>query len=46
MANVGRGVGEVQGKEAQIFQKSRSHLTILGTRRMTCSNFYTQNPKI
>ena len=29
----------------QIFQKSRSHLIILCTRRMTCRNFNTEDPQ-
>ena len=28
------------------FQKSRSHLKILDARRVTCSMYHTQNPKI
>jgi len=30
---------------AQILQKSRSHLKILGTRRVTCSKSHTEDPQ-
>ena len=33
-------------KNAQIFQKSRSHLKILGTRTVTRSRFQTDDPEV
>jgi len=33
-------------KIAQIFQKYRSHLKVLGTRRVTCSKFRTEDTQI
>jgi hypothetical protein len=33
-------------KVPQILQKSRSHLQILGTRRVTRNNFHTANPQL
>jgi len=31
---------------AHIFQKSRGHQKVLGTRRVTCSKFHTEIPQI
>jgi hypothetical protein len=31
---------------AQIVQKSRNHLKILGARRVACSKFYTVGPQV
>jgi hypothetical protein len=31
---------------AQIFQISRSHLKILYARKVTCSNFHTEDPQM
>jgi hypothetical protein len=36
----------VYDRGAQIFQKSRSHLKILGARRVTWSKFRTEDPQI
>ena len=36
----------VKGRGAHIFKKSRSHLRILGARRMTWGKFCTEDPKI
>ena len=33
-------------RSSQVLQKSRSHLNILETRRVTCSNFHTEVPQI
>jgi hypothetical protein len=40
------GGGGYYYKEAHIFQKSSSHLKILGAWRLTCSNFHTKDPQI
>ena len=34
------------GRGPQIFQKSRGYFKILGTRRVTCSKFHTDDPQI
>jgi hypothetical protein len=36
----------MKGRGAQIFQKSRSQLKILGIRRITSSKFHTEDPQI
>jgi hypothetical protein len=36
----------LQGRSAQIFQKSRSYLKILGARRVTWSKFHSEEPQI
>jgi len=35
-----------QTRDSQIFQKSRNHLKILGSKRVTGSKFHTQDPQI
>ena len=38
--------GGIHSRYAHIFQKSKSHLKILGARRVTWSKFHTEDPQI
>jgi len=42
----GLAISCVEARGPLIFKKSRSHLNVLGTRRVTQSKFHTQDPKI
>ena len=43
---LGKTMCVCSGRSSQIFQKSMSHLKILGARRATWSKFHTQGPQI